>query len=485
MGCFSSKELQQSKRTILEKPLVDITKIYILGEELGRGNFGLTRKCVEKSTGKTFACKTILKTKLKDEECEEDVKREIRIMKQLSGEPNIVEFKNAYEDKDSVHIVMEYCGGGELYDKILALYDVGKSYSEKEAAGIIRSIVNVVKNCHYMGVMHRDLKPENFLLTSNDDNATVKVIDFGCSVFIEEGKVYQDLAGSDYYIAPEVLQGNYGKEADIWSAGIILYILLCGKSPFVKEPEGQMFNEIKSLEIDYSEEPWPLRDSRAIHLVKRMLDRNPKERISAAEVLGHPWMKEGEASDKPIDGVVLSRLKRFRDANKFKKVVLKFIAANLSEEEIKGLKTLFTNIDTDKSGNITLEELKTGLTRLGSNLSKTEVEQLMEAADMDGNGTIDIDEFISATMHRYKLDRDEHVYKAFQHFDKDNDGHITKEELEMAMKEDGAGDEGSIKQIIADADTDNDGKINFEEFRTMMRTESSLQPEGELLPIIN
>jgi calcium-dependent protein kinase len=246
-----------------------------------------------------------------------------------------------------------------------------------------------------------------------------------------------------------------------------------------------MFNEIKSLEIDYSEEPWPLRDSRAIHLVKRMLDRNPKERISAAEVLGHPWMKEGEASDKPIDGVVLSRLKRFRDANKFKKVVLKFIAANLSEEEIKGLKTLFTNIDTDKSGNITLEELKTGLTRLGSNLSKTEVEQLMEAADMDGNGTIDIDEFISATMHRYKLDRDEHVYKAFQHFDKDNDGHITKEELEMAMKEDGAGDEGSIKQIIADADTDNDGKINFEEFRTMMRTESSLQPEGELLPIIN
>jgi len=244
-----------------------------------------------------------------------------------------------------------------------------------------------------------------------------------------------------------------------------------------------MFSEIKSAKIDVDSESWKFIDVKAKHLVNRMLNRNPKERISAAEVLGHPWMKDGEASDKPIDGVVLSRLKQFRDMNKLKKVALKVIAANLSEEEIKGLKTLFTNIDTDKSGTITLEELKTGLTRLGSNLSKTEVEQLMEAADVDGNGTIDIDEFISATMHRYRLDRDDHVYQAFQHFDKDNDGHITKEELEMAMKEHGVGDEVSIKQIITEVDTDNDGKINFEEFRTMMRSGSSLQPQRELLPI--
>ncbi|KAG7615126.1 putative protein kinase CAMK-CDPK family [Arabidopsis thaliana] len=483
MGCYSSKNLKQSKRTILEKPFVDIGKVYILGDELGQGQFGITRKCVEKTSGKTYACKTILKMNLKSREDEEAVKREIRIMKHLSGEPNIVEFKKAYEDRDSVHIVMEYCGGGELFKKIEALSKDGKSYSEKEAVEIIRPIVNVVKNCHYMGVMLRDLKPENFLLSSTDKNATVKAIDFGCSVFIEEGEVHWKFAGSAYYIAPEVLQGKYGKEADIWSAGIILYILLCGKPPFVTEPEAQMFSEIKSAKIDVDSESWKFIDVKAKHLVNRMLNRNPKERISAAEVLGHPWMKDGEASDKPIDGVVLSRLKQFRDMNKLKKVALKVIAANLSEEEIKGLKTLFTNIDTDKSGTITLEELKTGLTRLGSNLSKTEVEQLMEAADVDGNGTIDIDEFISATMHRYRLDRDDHVYQAFQHFDKDNDGHITKEELEMAMKEHGVGDEVSIKQIITEVDTDNDGKINFEEFRTMMRSGSSLQPQRELLPI--
>ncbi|KAL1196365.1 Calcium-dependent protein kinase 31 [Cardamine amara subsp. amara] len=484
MGCLYSKILKHSKKTILEKPFENIRKLYKFDEELGKGQFGITRKCIEKSTGKTYACKTISKTKLKSEEDEKAVKREIRIMKHLSGQPNIVEFKDAYESQTSIHLVMEFCGGGELFDKILAKFNDQGHYSEKDAVGIIRPIVNVLQICHFMGVMHRDLKPENFLLSSNDENAMLKAIDFGCSVFIEEGEVYKDRVGSAYYIAPEVLQGNYGKEADIWSAGIILYILLCGKPPFVTEPEEQMRNEIQNAHIDFESKPWPLIPLEAKDLVMKMLIRNPKKRISAAQVLEHSWIKNGEASDKPIDGVVLSRLKQFRAMNKLKKVALKIIAESLSEEEIKGLKTMFTNIDTDKSGTITLEELKTGLTKLGSKLSKTEVEKLMEAVDVDGSGTIDIDEFISATMHRYKLDRVKHVFKLFQHFDKDNNGHITKDELEIAMKEHGVEDEGSIKQIINEVDKDNDGKINFEEFRIMMTSGSSTtQPQGDLLPI--
>lgn len=168
---------------------MDIRKLYILGEKLGEGQFGITRKCVEKSTGTTYACKTILKTKIQNEEDEQAVKREIRIMKHLSGQPNIVEFKCAYEDKDSVHIVMEFCGGGELFKKIEALVNADKFYSEKDAVEIIRPIVNVVNICHFMGVMHRDLKPENFLFSSNDENAMLKAIDFGCSVFIQEGEL--------------------------------------------------------------------------------------------------------------------------------------------------------------------------------------------------------------------------------------------------------------------------------------------------------
>lgn len=464
--------------TILGKPFENIKKFYTLGKELGRGQFGITYICTENSSGNTYACKSILKRKLASRQDKEDVKREIQIMQYLSGQPNIVEIKGAYEDQQSVHLVMELCAGGELFDRIIAQ----GHYSEKAAAGIIRSIVNVVQICHFMGVMHRDLKPENFLLASKDENAMLKATDFGLSVYIEEGKVYRDIVGSAYYVAPEVLRRSYGKEIDIWSAGVILYILLSGVPPFWAETEKGIFDEIIKGQIDFESQPWPSISESAKDLVRKMLTKDPKNRITAAKVLEHPWIKGGEAPDKPIDSAVLSRMKQFRAMNKLKKLALKVIAENLSEEEIKGLKTMFANMDTDNSGTITYEELKTGLARLGSKLSEAEVKQLMEAADVDGNGTIDYIEFISATMHRYRLERDEHLYKAFQYFDKDNSGYITRDELETAMKEYGMGDEASIKEVISEVDTDNDGRINYQEFSTMMRS-GTTQPQGKLFPI--
>ncbi|GAA0175413.1 non-receptor serine/threonine protein kinase [Lithospermum erythrorhizon] len=449
---------------ILGKPFEDIRGRYRLGKELGKGQFGVTYLCTEIATGQTYACKSILKRKLISKNDREDMKREIQIMQHLSGQPNIVEFKGAYEDKQSVHIVMELCAGGELFDRIIAQ----GHYSERAAADLIRQIVNVVYICHFMGVMHRDLKPENFLLASKSEKAMLKTTDFGLSVFIEEGKVYRDIVGSAYYVAPEVLQRSYGKEADVWSAGVILYILLSGVPPYWAETEKGIFDAILHGELDLETEPWPLISHSAKDLVKKMLTRDPKRRITSAQVLEHPWIKE-VASDKPIDSAVLSRMKQFRAMNKLKQLALKVIAENLSEEEIKGLKSMFTNIDTDKSGTITYEELKSGLARLGSKLSEAEVQQLMEAADVDGNGSIDYIEFITATMHRHRLERDEHLYKAFQHFDKDHSGFITRDELATAMREYGMGDDDTIRDIITEVDTDNDGNINYEEFVAMMR----------------
>ncbi|XP_027333838.1 calcium-dependent protein kinase 9-like isoform X4 [Abrus precatorius] len=405
--------------TITGKPFEDVRKLYTLGKELGRGQFGVTYLCTENSTGLQYACKSISKRKLVSKSDREDIKREIQIMQHLSGQPNIVEFKGAYEDKHSVHVVMELCAGGELFDRIIAK----GHYSERAAASICRQIVNVVHICHFMGVMHRDLKPENFLLSSKDEKALLKATDFGLSVFIEE------------------------------------------------ETEKGIFNAILQGHIDFESHPWPSISNSAKDLVRKMLIKDPKKRITSAQVLEHPWLKEGgNASDKPIDSAVLSRMKQFRAMNKLKKLALKVIAENLSEEEIQGLKAMFTNMDTDKSGTITYEELKAGLQRLGSKLTEAEVKQLMEAADVDGNGTIDYIEFITATMHRYRLERDEHLYKAFQYFDKDGSGYITKDELETAMKEYGMGDEATIKEIISEVDTDNDGRINYEEFCTMMRS---------------
>lgn len=180
----SSSEVPPSQvGPILRKPYVDLSSIYSLDRELGRGQFGITRLCTEKATGRKYACKSIPRAKLVTDKDVADVRREIQILQHLTGQPNIVEFRGAYEDRSNVHLVMELCSGGELFDRITAK----GSYSEREAATIIRQIVNVVHACHFMGVMHRDLKPENFLLVSKDDESPLKATDFGLSVFIEQG----------------------------------------------------------------------------------------------------------------------------------------------------------------------------------------------------------------------------------------------------------------------------------------------------------
>ncbi|OMP06101.1 hypothetical protein COLO4_08337 [Corchorus olitorius] len=451
---------------VLGRPMEDVRSTYVFGRELGRGQFGVTYLVTHKETKEQFACKSIATRKLINRDDIEDVRREVQIMYHLTGHRNIVELKGAYEDRHSVNLIMELCAGGELFDRIIAK----GHYSEREAAKLCRQIVTVVHNCHTMGVMHRDLKPENFLFLSQDEDSPLKATDFGLSVFFKPGDVFKDLVGSAYYVAPEVLRRRYGAEADIWSAGVILYILLSGVPPFYGETEQSIFDSILHGHIDFSLDPWPSVSSSAKDLVRKMLRDDPKERLSAAEVLNHPWMREdGDASDKPLDIAVLSRMKQFRAMNKLKKVALKVIAENLSEEEIIGLKEMFKSMDTDNSGTITYEELKAGLPKLGTRLSESEVRQLMEAADVDGNGAIDYIEFITATMHMNRMEREDHLYTAFQYFDKDNSGYITMEELEQALKKYNMGDEKTIKEIIAEVDTDRDGRINYDEFVAMMR----------------
>ncbi|ESW13501.1 hypothetical protein PHAVU_008G201900 [Phaseolus vulgaris] len=450
---------------VLGKPMEDVRSTYSMGKELGRGQFGVTHLCTHKSTGKQYACKTIAKRKLVNKEDIEDVKREVQIMHHLSGQPNIVELVNVFEDKQSVHLVMELCAGGELFDRIIAK----GHYTERAAASLLRTIVQIVHTCHSMGVIHRDLKPENFLLLNKDENAPLKATDFGLSVFYKQGEMFKDLVGSAYYIAPEVLKRKYGPEVDIWSIGVMLYILLSGVPPFWAETENGIFHAILRAHIDFTSDPWPSISPAAKDLVRKMLNADPRQRLTAYEVLNHPWIKEdGEAPDTPLDNAVLNRLKQFRAMNEFKKVALRVIAGCLSEEEIMGLKQMFKGMDTDNSGTITIEELKQGLAKQGTKLTEQEVKQLMEAADADGNGTIDYDEFITATMHMNRMNKEDHLYTAFQYFDKDNSGYITIEELEQALHEFNMHDGRDIKDIISEVDADNDGRINYDEFAAMM-----------------
>ncbi|PNY01494.1 calcium-dependent protein kinase 17-like protein, partial [Trifolium pratense] len=377
----SSKPASKSSKPaamgpVLGRPMEDVKATYSMGKELGRGQFGVTHLCTHKATGKQYACKTIAKRKLVNKEDIEDVRREVQIMHHLTGQPNIVELLGAYEDKQSVHLVMELCAGGELFDRIIAK----GHYTERAAASLLRTIVQIVHTCHSMGVIHRDLKPENFLLLNKDENAPLKATDFGLSVFYKQGETFKDIVGSAYYIAPEVLKRKYGPEVDIWSVGVMLYILLCGVPPFWAESENGIFNAILRGHVDFSSDPWPSISPQAKDLVRKMLNSDPKQRLTAYEVLNHPWIKEdGEAPDTPLDNAVLNRLKQFRAMNQFKKVALKVIAGCLSEEEIMGLKQMFKGMDTDNSGTITIEELKQGLAKQGTKLSEAEVKQLMEA----------------------------------------------------------------------------------------------------------
>uniref|UniRef100_A0ACD5WEE5 Uncharacterized protein n=1 Tax=Avena sativa TaxID=4498 RepID=A0ACD5WEE5_AVESA len=453
--------------SVLKRKTESVKEKYSLGRRLGQGQFGTTYLCVERSTGKEYACKSILKRKLVTDDDVEDVRREIQIMYHLAGHPNVISIRGAYEDAVAVHLVMELCAGGELFDRIVQK----GHYTERKAAELARVIVGVVEVCHSMGVMHRDLKPENFLFVDQTEEAALKTIDFGLSVFFRPDQIFTDVVGSPYYVAPEVLKKKYGPEADVWSAGVIIYILLCGVPPFWAENEQGIFEEVLHGKLDFQSDPWPSISEGAKDLVRRMLLRDPKKRLTAHEVLRHPWVQVGGlAPDKPLDSAVLSRMKQFSAMNKLKKMALRVIAENLSEDEIAGLKEMFKMIDSDNSGQITYEELKVGLKKVGANLQESEIHALMKAADVDNSGTIDYGEFIAATLHLNKVEREDHLFAAFQYFDKDGSGYITPDELQLACEEFGLGDDSvHLDDMIREVDQDNDGRIDYNEFVAMMQ----------------
>ncbi|MBA0696860.1 hypothetical protein Goari_003382 [Gossypium aridum] len=451
--------------SVLQTRTGKFKEYFSLGRKLGQGQFGTTFLCVEKSTGREYACKSIAKRKLLTDEDVEDVRREIQIMHHLAGHPNVISIKGAYEDAVAVHVVMELCAGGELFDRIIQR----GHYTERKAAALTRTIVGVVEACHSLGVMHRDLKPENFLFVNQQEDALLKAIDFGLSIFFKPGERFTDVVGSPYYVAPEVLRKLYGPEADVWSAGVILYILLSGVPPFWAENEQGIFEEVLHGDLDFDSDPWPSISESAKDLVRKMLIRDPRKRLTAHEVLCHPWIQiHGVAPDKPLDSAVLSRMKQFSAMNKLKKIALRVIAESLSEEEIAGLKEMFKMIDADNSGQITFEELEVGLKRVGANLKESEIYDLMQAADVDNSGTIDYGEFVAATLHLNKIEKEDHLFAAFSYFDKDGSGYITPDELQKACEEFGIEDV-RLEEMIREVDQDNDGRIDYNEFVAMMQ----------------
>lgn len=274
---------------ILETPKISyLQDRYVLGGELGWGQFGVIRSCLDLVTGDTLACKSIAKDRLVSSDDLKSVKLEIEVMARLSGHPNVVDLKAVYEEEGFVHLVMELCAGGELFHRI----EKCGRFSEGEARRLFGQLMEVVVYCHENGIVHRDLKPENILLATRSSSSPIKLADFGLATYIKQGQSLSGTVGSPFYIAPEVLAGGYNEAADVWSAGVILYILLSGMPPFWGKTKSRIFESVRSAELRFPSDPWDGVSDSAKELIARMLCRDPAQRLTAKHVLDHSWMKD-------------------------------------------------------------------------------------------------------------------------------------------------------------------------------------------------
>ncbi|XP_010268196.1 PREDICTED: calcium-dependent protein kinase 28-like [Nelumbo nucifera] len=451
----------------------DFDQRYSVGKLLGHGQFGYTFVATNKVNGDRVAVKRIEKNKMVLPIAVEDVKREVKILQALTGHENVVQFHNAFEDDSYVYIVMELCEGGELLDRILAKKD--SRYTEKDAAIIVRQMLKVAAECHLHGLVHRDMKPENFLFKSTKEDSPLKATDFGLSDFIKPGKQFQDIVGSAYYVAPEVLKRKSGPESDVWSIGVITYILLCGRRPFWDKTEDGIFKEVLKGKPDFRRKPWPSISDGAKDFVKKLLVKDPRARLTAAQALSHPWVREGGvASEIPLDISVLSNMRQFVKYSRLKQFALRALASTLGEDELADLKDQFDAIDVDKNGAISLEEMRQALAKdLPWRLKGPRVPEIVQAIDSNTDGLVDFSEFVAAALRVDQLEEHDsekwqlRSQAAFEKFDVDRDGFITPEELRLHT-----GLKGSIEPLLEEADIDKDGKISLSEFRKLLRTAS-------------
>ena len=436
---------------------------YEIIKELGSGGFSRCLQVKNKTTGNLYACKEIQKSKMSDLE---GFKYEISILIKLDH-PNIIKLYEIYETPEYFYLIMELCSGGELFDRIISNIESGKPFTEEQAAEIFHQMMSAVNYCHKNNIVHRDLKPENLLLLNKDPKSPIKVIDFGMSKICDPNDIMFERVGSAYYIAPEVLEGMYDEKCDIWSAGVILYILLCGYPCFNGETDEQIYKQVRKKKYSFPSPEWDAISDDAKNLIKKMLT-DATDRISAEDILRDPWVLERAPNAKKGEAVQLNeiQLKNYANSSKMRKAVLTYIASRLTQNEIDALNKNFQEIDDNNDGKLTLEEIKMAASRnKGINLEL--IEEIFKSIDTDGSGSIEYTEFISASLDKSLYLQKEKLREAFNLFDVDHSGKISNAEIAKVLGMDKRSKE--ISKILEKYDTNKDGEIDFEEFFDMMK----------------
>jgi calcium-dependent protein kinase len=447
----------KSESTVMEN--------YDVLRQLGKGGYGKVYRVRHKKTGEVRACKQLSKLNIDDLV---KFQREIDILIK-ADHPNIIKMYEYFESKNNLYLIMEECNGGELFDKIIEHIDNEEMYTEKEAAEIILQVMSAIEYCHNNGICHRDLKPENLLYLKKGDEKDnpLKVIDFGLSQKTDMKKILSSKVGTAYYVSPEILSGKYNEKCDIWSAGVILYVLLSGDPPFNGPSDGVIYSKIKKMKFDFPSSKWKNISKEAKDLLTHMLVPE-NERYTASQVIAHPWFKN--AREMKLEKLNFSSqfFKEYNELNKLQKVVLLFIASRLSENEIKELKDIFTAFDQNKDGQIGFNEFHEGLKKLKSGEKNDQlINSYFSSIDTDKNGKIDYTEFLAACLEKKIFLKEEKLYEAFSVFDKDQDGKITKDELMSVLKLEPK-DDAYVKELIKNADKNSDGAIDYKEFLEFM-----------------
>ncbi|KDO30665.1 CAMK/CDPK protein kinase [Saprolegnia parasitica CBS 223.65] len=450
---------------------------YTLGKQLGEGAFGTVYQVAPKDNAVTLdlAVKVIQKDRLASRKDFLALRQEARIMMLLGGTLNVVHYFGAYEDERAVYLVMEHCVGGEAYARMHT--DVATEADR--AASYMLNVLHVVWQCHLLDILHGDLKLENFLFADDQVDSPLKLTDFGGAAFVVPDAVVSGLRGTPLYTAPEVLQGNYALPADMWSCGVILYRLLSGSFPF----EGALLDEqILHAPIDVESGVWVNVSPDAKDLVRKLLERDPRTRLSAHEALRHPWMAQAfqERKDarrqvpRHLGGTMIQRLQLYRTLNGFQQAVFIEMTKRVPKASKVELAVLFSEICVDGASSIGVKDLARGFQNGGYKLTWGEVKSFLSRMDIDGDGVVSFDEFCCAFLDWHAIQQDSSVWRtlvetAFDTFDTDRDGKIHVADLvphmPVRMVHTFLSD---VQRCFAHADSDKDGAINLIEFERIL-----------------
>jgi len=436
-----------------------------LYELLGSGGFGEVYKTTSKATGAECAVKVTFKDRVQEGEF---VYNELESLLELDH-PNISKLYDVFEDDMCVYLVTELASGGDLN---VLVNQVGAEGYLDEVVRVFLQLMEAVAYCHGRGVCHRDLKVENCLL-SDSEQRNLKIIDFGLAAIkkpTDTNLCLQEALGTPFYMSPEVTdrRETYGIKCDVWSAGIILYMLLTGEHPFFT-PEcigdlPRLFWRVRTLPP--AQEPLASLDvpEPACELVCSMLRRDPAERPSAHEILKHPWIRRVSLPSIRLSrpSSIRRRFNHFGKISHFEKAILTLVAHQAQESELADVRQVFKALDSDGDGMLSAGEIEDAFLQCGLTSAHEEVLHIFDSFDHKGLGKVQYTAWLAATMQPDVIASERAVAAAFHFFDTEGEGAISKEELLTVL------DEADAQDVIECWDTSGDGTLNPEDFRLLM-----------------